>query len=109
MHKWLCTLAVQGQDRQLRMLPSMENTRENWLEVLAQLPLEAEIALEVSTSGHFRDERAGGSGLARAIALGAHGRIDSLKKQKYDRLDAKRLRRKLSVAERDPLPESSRG
>ena len=38
VHKLLCTLAVQGQDGQLKMLPSMENTRENWLGLLAQLP-----------------------------------------------------------------------
>jgi transposase len=32
--------------------------------------------------------------------------IDSLRKQKTDRLDARRLARKLSVADRDPLPEA---
>src|SRR6202162_6333453 len=32
--------------------------------------------------------------------------IDSLRKQKYDRLDAERLARKLSVAKQDPLPEA---
>jgi len=31
VHKRTCTLAMQGEDGQLTMLPSMENTRENWL------------------------------------------------------------------------------
>lgn len=53
VHKRMCTLAVQREDGQLQMLPSMENTRENWLELLGQLPPRVEIALEVSTSGHF--------------------------------------------------------
>src|SRR5436309_982253 len=53
VHKRTCTLAMQGEDGQLTMLPSMENTRENWLHRLAKLPPQAEIALEVSTSGHF--------------------------------------------------------
>jgi len=88
------------------MLPSMENTRENWLELLTQLPPEAEIALEVSTSGYFAMsvlEEAGWRDRAHWVHSAG---IDSLRKQKYDRLDAKRLARKLSVADRDPLPEA---
>ncbi len=37
--------------------------------------------------------------------MGAHGRDRTLRKQKYDRLDAKRLARKLAVAHLNPLPE----
>ena len=106
VHKRRCTLAVLGEDGQLKMLPSMENTRENWLELLAKLPPHAEIALEVSTSGHFVMsvlEEAGWRERAHWVHTAG---IDSLKKQKYDRLDTKRLARKLSVAERDPLPEA---
>jgi len=47
VHQRKCELAMQGEDGQLKMLPSMENTREKWLELLAQLPPEAEIAVEV--------------------------------------------------------------
>src|SRR5947207_768539 len=106
VHKRTCTLAMQGEDGQLTMLPSMENTRENWLHRLAKLPPQAEIALEVSTSGHFVMsvlEEAGWRERAHWVHTAG---VDSLKKQKNDRLDAKRLARKLSVAERDPLPEA---
>lgn len=106
VHKRKCTLAVQREDGQLKMLPSMENTREDWLSLLTKLPPDAEIALEVSTSGHFVMsvlEEAGWRDRGHWVHTAG---IDSLKKQKYDRLDAKRLARKLSVAERDPLPEA---
>ena len=106
VHKRMCTLAVQREDGQLKMLPSMENTRENWLELLAQLPPQAEIALEVSTSGHFVMSVLEEAGWRKRAHWVHTAGIDSLKKQKYDRLDAKRLARKLSVAERDPLPEA---
>jgi hypothetical protein len=49
----MCTLAEQYEDGRLKMLPSMENTRENWLHLRKTLPAEAELAVEVSTSGHF--------------------------------------------------------
>ena len=38
VHKQQCTLAVQHPDGKLSMLRSMENTRENWLNLLTQLP-----------------------------------------------------------------------
>ena len=88
------------------MLPSINNTRKRWQEFLQELPPEAEIALEVSTSGYFAMsvlEEAGRK--ARAHWVHTAG-IDSLRKQKTDRLDARRLARKLSVAARDPLPEA---
>src|SRR5438128_8422110 len=106
VHKQQCTLAVQRPDGKLSMLPSMENTRENWLDLLTQLPPEAQIALEVSTSGHFVMsvlEEAGWRDRAHWVHTAG---IDSLRKQKTDRLDAQRLARKLSVADRDPLPEA---
>jgi transposase len=84
----------------------MENTREGWRELLTPLPPDAEIALEVSTSGYFAMsvlEEAGWRDRAHWVHTAG---IDSLRKQKTDRLDARRLARKLSVAERDPLPEA---
>jgi transposase len=106
VHKRQCTVALQGEDGQLQMLPSIANTREDWLELLGQLPPGAEIALEVSTSGYFAMsvlEEAGWRDRAHWVHTAG---IDSLRKQKTDRLDARRLARKLSVADRDPLPEA---
>jgi transposase len=106
VHKRMCTLAAQYEDGQLKMLPSMENTRANWLKLAGELPAEAEVALEVSTSGHFVMsvlEEAGWRDRAHWVHTPG---IDTLRKQKYDRLDARRLARKLSVAHRDPLPEA---
>lgn len=106
VHKRQCTVAIQRDDGELKCFSAMENTREGWRELLNQLPPEAEIALEVSTSGYFAMsvlEEAGW--LDRAHWVHTAG-IDSLRKQKYDRLDAERLARKLSVADQDPLPEA---
>src|SRR2546426_7969828 len=106
VHKRQCTVAIQREDGELGCFGPMENTREGWRELLDRLPPEAEIALEVSTSGYFAMsvlEEAGW--LDRAHWVHTAG-IDSLRKQKYDRLDAQRLARKLSVAYRDPLPEA---
>jgi transposase len=104
VHKRQCTVAMQGEDGELKCFGPMENTREGWQELLEQLPPAAEIALEVSTRGYFAMsvlEEAGWRERAHWVHTAG---IDSLRKQKYDRLDAKRLARKLSVAERDPLP-----
>ena len=106
VHKRMCTLAAQYEDGRLEMLPSMENTRENWLSLVKGLPAEAELALEVSTSGYFVMsvlEEAGWRQRAHWVHTAG---IDTLRKQKYDRLDGRRLARKLSVAHRDPLPEA---
>ncbi len=106
VHKRQCTVAIQGEEGELGCFGPMENTREGWRELLNQLPPEAEIALEVSTSGYFAMSVLEAAGwLDRAHWVHTAG-IDSLRKQKYDRLDAKRLARKLSVADRDPLPEA---
>jgi len=106
VHKRQCTVAMQREGGELRLLESMENTREGWQELLDQLPPEAEIALEVSTSGYFAmsvlEERGWRD---RAHWVHTAG-IDSLRKQKTDRLDARRLARKLSVSHQEPLPEA---
>jgi hypothetical protein len=52
VHKGKCLIAEQGVDGRLQMWPSTENTREDWLKSLGRLPPDAEIALEVSTSGY---------------------------------------------------------
>lgn len=106
VHKRMCTLAAQYEDGRLEMLPSMENTRENWMNLAQRLPAEAELALEVSTSGHFVMSVLEEAGWRKRAHWVHTPGIDSLRKQKYDRLDARRLARKLSVAHRDPLPEA---
>ena len=106
VHKRKCTVAAQGERGGLRMLPSIDNTREDWLALLQELPPGAEIALEVSTGGYFAMsvlEEAGWRDRAHWVHTAG---IDSLRKRKTDRLDARRLARKLSVAEREPLPEA---
>jgi len=106
VHKRQCTLAIQLENGELESFGPLANTREEWLRLLAVLPPEAEIALEVSTSGYFAMsvlEEAGWQGRAHWVHTAG---IDSLRKQKTDRLEARRLARKLSVAERDPLPEA---
>ncbi len=106
VHKRQCALAIQFEDGELASFAPFENRREEWRELLAVLPPEAEIALEVSTSGYFAMsvlEEAGWGERAHWVHTAG---IDSLRKQKTDRLDARRLARKLSVQERDPLPEA---
>jgi transposase len=106
VHKRQCTVAIQRGDGKLKCFGPMENTRQGWEGLLEKLPGEAEIALEVSTSGYFAMrvlEEAGWRERAHWVHTAG---IDSLRKQKNDRLDAKRLARKLAVRERDPLPEA---
>jgi len=106
VHKRQCSLAMQFEDGELASFAPFENTRAGWLEVLAVLPPEAELALEVSTSGYFAMsvlEEAGWRERAHWVHTAG---IESSRKQKTDRLDARRLARKLSVRERDPLPEA---
>lgn len=106
VHKRQCTVAFQAEDGGVWLLGPMENTREDWQGLLDQLPPEAEIALEVSTSGYFAMsvlEAAGWGDRAHWVHTAG---IESLRKQKYDRLDAERLARKLSVSHQEPLPEA---
>jgi hypothetical protein len=51
VHKGRCVFAMMGEEGKVKMLEPIECTREAWLKRLAELPPEAEIALEVSTSG----------------------------------------------------------
>ena len=53
VHKRQCTVALQGEEGEVGCFGPMENRREGWRELLEPLPPEAEMALEVSTSGYF--------------------------------------------------------
>jgi len=106
VHKRQCTVAIQRKDGELRLFGPLENTREGWQELLDQLPAQAEIALEVSTSGYFAMsvlEEAGWGERAHWVHTAG---METLRKQKHDRLDAKRLARKLAVSHQEPLPEA---
>lgn len=107
VHKRRCKVVeFKVEDGKVKVWRPIENTREDWLELLPELPPDAEIALEVSTAGYFAmtvlDEAGWGK---RAHWVHTAG-IDSPRKQKYDRLDAERLARKLAVHHLDPLPEA---
>jgi transposase len=106
VHKRQCTVAIEREDGELRCFRGMENTREGWRKLLGQLPAEAEIALEVSTSGYFAMSVLEEVGRRERAHWVHSAGMESLRKQKYDRLDAQRLARKLAVRERDPLPEA---
>lgn len=106
VHKGRCVFAIIPQDEELKMLPPIECTRAAWLKRLAELPPGAEIALEVSTSGYFVMsvlEEAGWRERAHWVHTAG---IDSLRKQKSDRLDTRRLVRKLAMHGVEPLPEA---
>ena len=97
---------VEFRDSKVKVRRPIENTREDWLELLPELPPDAEIALEVSTAGYFAMsvlEEAGWQERAHGVHTAG---IDSPRKQKYDRLDAERLARKLAVHHLHPLPEA---
>ena len=73
---------------------------------MAELPPEAEIALEVSTSGYFVMSVLEEAGWRKRAHWVHTAGIDSLRKQKSDRLDTRRLVRKLAVQDVEPLPEA---
>lgn len=105
VHKRRCNLSLM-QSGKLKRLPPIDNSRDAWLQTLAQLPPDAEIALEVSTSSYFvmsvleeADWRSRSHWVHTA-------KIETNRKQKYDRLDADRLTRKLAAHHLDPLPEA---
>ena len=106
VHKRQCTIAIEREDGELRCFGPMENTREGWKKLLRQLPAEAEMAVEVSTSGYFAMSVLEEEGWRDRSHWVHTAGVESLRKQKYDRLDARRLARKLAVRERDPLPEA---
>jgi transposase len=106
VHKGRCLFAMIPEDGKLKMLEPIECTREAWLKRLAELPPDAEIALEVSTSGYFVMSVVEEAGwLERSHWVHTAG-IDSLRKQKSDRLDTRRLVKKLAAHKADPLPEA---
>jgi transposase len=105
VHKRRCKV-VELQDGEIKVRKSMANTREEWLEMLTELPPDAEIGLEVSTAGYFAMsvlEEAGWRERAHWVHTAG---IDSNRRQKNDRLDAERLARKLAAHHLDPLPEA---
>ena len=91
VHKRQCKVAIQRDDGELKCFSPMENTREGWSELLNQLPPGAEIALEVSTSGYFAVSVLEEAGWRERTHWVHTAGIDSLRKQKYDRLDAGRV------------------
>jgi len=106
VHKRQCTVAIQREDGKVRLFAPMENTRAGWQGLLSVLPAEAEIALEVSTSGYFAMSVLEEAGWRERSHWVHTAGIETLRKQKYDRLDAKRLARKLSVSHQERLPEA---
>lgn len=106
VHKGRCWMGMIPPGEELKMLEPIACTREAWRKRLAELPPEAEIALEVSTSGYFVMsvlEEAGWRERAHWVHTAG---IDSLRKQKSDRLDTRRLVKKLAVHAVEPLPEA---
>jgi transposase len=84
----------------------MGNTREEWLELLRELPPEAEIGLEVSTAGYFAMSVVEAAGWRERAHWVHTAGIDSNRRQKNDRLDTERLARKLAAHHVDRLPEA---
>jgi transposase len=105
VHKRRCKV-VEFHDGEIKVRKPMANTREEWREMLTELPPDAEIGLEVSTAGYFAMsvlEEAGWRDRAHWVHTAG---IDSHRRQKNDRLDAERLARKLAAHHLDPLPEA---
>ena len=105
VHKRRCKV-VELQKGKVQVRKSIANTREDWRELLTELPPDAEIGLEVSTAGYFAMsvlEEAGWRERSHWIHTAG---IDSNRRQKNDRLDAERLARKLAAHHLDPLPEA---
>jgi transposase len=106
VHKGRCFFAMIPEDGKLKMLEPIECTREAWLKRLAELPPDAEIALEVSTSGYFVMSVIEEAGWRERSHWVHTAGIDSLREQKSDRLDTRRLVKKLATHKLDPLPEA---
>ena len=105
VHKRRCKV-VEFDHGEIKVRKPIANTREEWLEMLTELPPDAEIGLEVSTAGYFAMsvlEEAGWRERAHWVHTAG---IDSNRRQKNDRLDAERLARKLAAHHLDPLPEA---
>jgi transposase len=105
VHKRRCKV-VELDHGEINVRKPIANTREEWRELLSELPPDAEIGLEVSTAGYFAMsvlEEAGWRERAHRVHTAG---IDSNRRQKNDRLDAERLARKLAAHHVDPLPEA---
>ena len=105
VHKRRCKV-VEFDHGEIKVRKSIANTREEWLDLLTELPPAAEIGLEVSTAGYYAMsvlEEAGWRERAHWVHTAG---IDSNRRQKNDRLDAERLARKLAAHHLDPLPEA---
>ncbi|MGH9350842.1 MAG: hypothetical protein ACRD2G_01555 [Terriglobia bacterium] len=106
VHKGRCWMSMIPEGGKLKMLEPIECTREAWRKRLGELPPEDEIALEVSTSGYFVMSVLEEAGWRERPHWVHTAGVDSLHKQKSDRLDTRRLAQKLSVSQLDPLPEA---
>jgi transposase len=93
-----------GQD--VKRLEPIECTREAWRQRWTELPPDAQIALEVSTRGYFVMSVLEEEGWRERAHWVHTAGIDSLRKQKSDRLDPRRLVKKLTVHDVEPLPEA---
>jgi transposase len=105
VHKRRCK-GVEFNHGEIKVRKPMANTREEWLEMLTELPGDAEVGLEVSTAGYFAMsvlEEAGWRERAHWVHTAG---IDSNRRQKNDRLDAERLARQLAAHHLEPLPEA---
>jgi transposase len=105
VHKRRCKV-VEFQEGEIKLRKGIANTREEWLELLSELPPDAEIGLEVSTAGYFAMSVLEEAGWRERTHWVHTAGIDSNRRQKNDRLDAERLARKLAAHHLDPLPEA---
>jgi transposase len=105
VHKRRCKV-VELNRGEIKVRKPMANAREEWLEMLTELPPDAEIGLEVSTAGYFAMSVLEEAGWRERTHWVHTAGIDSNRRQKNDRLDAERLARKLAAHHLDPLPEA---
>ena len=105
VHKRRCKV-VELNHGTIKVRKPIANTREEWLELLSELPPDAEIGLEVSTAGYFAMSVLEEAGWRERTHWVHTAGIDSNRRQKNDRLDAERLARKLAAHHVDPLPEA---
>ena len=105
VHKRRCKV-VEFDHGDIKVRKPIANTREEWLEMLSELPPDAEIGLEVSTAGYYAMSVLEEAGWRERAHWVHPAGIDSNRRQKNDRLDAERLARKLAAHHLDPLPEA---
>jgi transposase len=105
VHKRRCKV-VELRGGEAKVRKPLPNTREEWLEMLGELPPDAEIGLEVSTAGYFAMSVLEAAGWRERSHWIHTAGVDSNRRQKNDRLDAERIARKLAAHHLDPLPEA---